>query len=275
MNESRSTLIEPTSGWKFIDAKELFRYRDLIRFLSWRQVKVLYAQSALGIGWAVLQPLLTLAVFAVVFGRWTRVDSQGVAYPLFAFCAIVPWTYFANSILEAGNSLVSQADMISKVYFPRVILPLSSVIAKLLDFSIAFLTLLLLLWINGIPPTVRMLILPVFIAVMGMAALGIGFWLTTLAVKYRDFKHAMTFLVQLGMFATPVAYSTSAVPEAWRPIYALNPMVCVIEGFRATLLGSVDIPWGYLAIGASSAIFLLISGLLYFRRQERSFADLA
>lgn len=275
MHESRSTLIEPTSGWKFIDARELYRYRDLIRFLSWRQIKLLYAQSALGIGWAVLQPLLTLAVFAVVFGKWTRVESHGIAYPLFAFCAIVPWTYFANSILEAGNSLVSQADMINKVYFPRVILPLSSVLAKLLDFSIAFATLLILLWINGIPPTVRMLILPVLVAVMVMAALGLGLWLTTLAVKYRDFKHAMTFLVQLGMFATPVAYSTSAVPESLRPLYALNPMVGVIEGFRASLLGSTEIPWELLAIGGSSAALMLISGLLYFRRQERSFADIA
>jgi lipopolysaccharide transport system permease protein len=165
--------------------------------------------------------------------------------------------------------------MINKVYFPRVILPLSSVLAKLLDFSIAFATLLILLWINGIPPTIRMLILPVLVAVMVMAALGLGLWLTTLAVKYRDFKHAMTFLVQLGMFATPVAYSTSAVPESLRPLYALNPMVGVIEGFRASLLGSTEIPWGLLAIGGSSAALMLISGLLYFRRQERSFADIA
>jgi lipopolysaccharide transport system permease protein len=270
-----TTVIEPTSGWKCIDTRELYRYRDLIRFLCWRQIKVLYAQSALGIGWAVLQPLLTLVVFAVVFGKWTRVDSHGVPYHLFAFCAIVPWTYFANSILESGNSLVTQADMISKVYFPRVILPLSSVLAKLLDFAIAFLILVLLLWVQGYPPTIRLLALPIFFSVMVITALGIGLWLTTLAVKYRDFKHAMGFLVQLGMFASPVAYSTSAVPESWQPWYALNPMVCVIEGFRAVLLGSTEIPWGLLAIGSFSAVTLLISGLLYFRRQERLFADLA
>jgi lipopolysaccharide transport system permease protein len=274
-SQRSTTIIEPTSGWKCIDTQELYQYRDLIRFLSWRQIKVLYAQSALGIGWAILQPLLTLLVFAVVFGKWTRVDSHGVPYHLFAFCAIVPWTYFANSILESGSSLVSQADMISKVYFPRVILPLSSVLAKLLDFAFAFLILLLLLWIQGYPPTIRLLALPIFLFVMIISALGIGLWLTTLAVQYRDFKHAMSFLVQLGMFASPVAYSTSAVPENWQIWYAFNPMVCVIEGCRAVLLGSTEVPWGLLAIGGLSAVTLLISGLLFFRRQERLFADLA
>jgi lipopolysaccharide transport system permease protein len=276
MTEYRKPIvIERTSGWRFIDAGELYRYRDMLRFLAWRQIKVLYAQSILGIGWAVLQPLLTMVVFAIVFGRLARVDSQGLPYSLFAFCAIVPWTYFANSILEAGNSLVSQADMINKVYFPRIILPLSSVLAKLLDLAIAMLTLLALLLMHGQVPTGGIWILPVLVIVMVIASLGIGLWLTTLAVKYRDVKHAMTFLVQLGMFASPVAYSANAVPEAWQPLYALNPMVGVIEGFRAALLGSTAIPWSWIAIGGLSASLLLVSGLFYFRRQERLFADLA
>jgi lipopolysaccharide transport system permease protein len=276
MTEHRKPIvIERTSGWRFIDVSELYRYRDMLRFLAWRQIKVLYAQSVLGIGWAVLQPLLTMVVFAIVFGRLARVDSQGLPYQLFSFCAIVPWTYFANSILEAGNSLVSQADMINKVYFPRIILPLSSVLAKLLDLAIALLTLLVLLLMHGQVPTRNIWILPILVAVMVIAALGIGLWLTTLAVKYRDVKHAMTFLVQLGMFASPVAYSANAVPEAWQTLYALNPMVGVIEGFRAALLGSTAIPWSWIAIGGLSASLLLISGLFYFRRQERLFADLA
>lgn len=273
--DSAVIVIEPRSGWRLINWRELFAYRDLLRFLTWRSIKVLYAQSAIGIGWAVLQPLCSMLIFTVVFGRFAGISSDGAPYALFSLAALVPWTYFQNALLESANSLVSQVQMITKVYFPRVILPASSVLAKLVDFGIAMLMLAGLMAAWGRLPTGNIVFLPLLILIMVAAAAGLGMWLTAMAIQYRDVKHALNFVVQLLMYASPVVYSTAIVPERWQPIYALNPMVGVIEGFRAALLGTRPMPWNWIAIGAVSAAFLFCSGLMYFRRQERLFADVA
>jgi lipopolysaccharide transport system permease protein len=268
-------IIEATPGWKAIDFKELYRYRDMLRFLTWRSIKVLYAQSAIGIGWAVIQPLFSMLIFTVVFGWFAKIDSNGVPYSLFSLAALVPWTYFSNALLEAGNSLVSQSQMLSKVYFPRLILPLSGVLAKLVDFCIAMLMLLGLMLVYQVFPTWNCLFLPVLILIMLASALGIGLWLTAMAIQYRDIKHALSFVVQLAMYASPVIYSANIIPERFRYLYAINPMVGVIEGFRSALLGTGPMPWDLIAIGTASATVFLVSGLFYFRRQERVFSDVA
>jgi len=268
-------IIEPTPGWKAIDFKELYRYRDMLRFLTWRSIKVLYAQSAIGIGWAVIQPLFSMLIFTVVFGWFAKIDSDGVPYSLFSLAALVPWTYFSNALLEAGNSLVSQSQMLSKVYFPRLVLPLSGVLAKLVDFCIAMLMLLGLMLVYQVFPTWNCLFLPLLILIMLSSALGIGLWLTAMAVQYRDIKHALTFVVQLAMYASPVIYSANIIPGRFRYLYAINPMVGVIEGFRSALLGTGPMPWDLIAIGSTSATVFLVSGLFYFRRQERVFSDVA
>lgn len=269
------TIIEARPGWRLVDFRELAQYRDLLWFLTWRSVKVLYAQSAIGIGWAVIQPVASMIIFSIVFGRFAGIESDGVPYAIFSFAALVPWTYFSNALLEAANSLISQSQVITKVYFPRVILPASGVLAKLVDFSIAMTVLgALMLWF-GILPTINVVYLPLLVLMMVASAAGLGMWLTAMAIQYRDVKHALTFVVQLMMYASPVVYPTSLVPERFQTLYALNPMVGVIEGFRAALLGTRPMPWNWIAIGCLSSAVLLVSGLFYFRRQERIFADVA
>lgn len=269
------TIIEPRSGWQLIDWKELRDYRDLFFFLTWRSVKVRYAQSVIGIGWAVIQPVFSMIVFTVVFGNLAEVSSDGVPYAVFSFTALVPWTYFSSALTEATNSLVGNANMISKVYFPRLVLPLSAVMAKLVDFGIAMVLLFgMMVWFQA-TPTWGVVMLPALIVLMMLSAAGAGMWLTALAIQYRDVKHAMSFAVQLLMYAAPVVYPASLVPEQYRLLYALNPMVGVIEGFRAALLGTRAMPWDMIAVGAASALFLALSGALYFRRKERLFADVA
>lgn len=268
-------VIEPTPGWRAVDFKELYRYRDMLRFLTWRSIKVLYAQSAIGIGWAVIQPLFSMIIFTIVFGWFAKIDSNGVPYSLFSLAALVPWTYFSNALLEAGNSLVSQSQMLTKVYFPRLILPLSGVLAKLVDFGIAMLMLVCLMAFYGFTPSGNILFLPILILIMVTSALGMGLWLTAMAIQYRDIKHALNFVVQLAMYASPVIYSANIIPEQYRYIYAINPMVGVIEGFRSALLGSGPMPWNLILVGILSTTLILISGLFYFRRQERIFSDVA
>jgi lipopolysaccharide transport system permease protein len=274
-DEPQITIIEPRPGWRFVDLRELVRYRDLLYFLTFRGIKVLYAQSAIGIGWAVLQPLCSMLVFTVVFGTFAGIQSDGVPYAIFSFTALVPWTYFSNAMLDASNSLVNQAQMITKVYFPRVILPLSGVLAKLIDFCIASMMLAILMVWFRVVPTANIIFLPILVLIMVMAAAGLGMWLTAIAIQYRDVKHALNFISQLIMYSTPVVYSASIIPPEWQRIYALNPMVGVIEGFRAALLGTRPMPWDWIVIGAVSACGLLLSGLMYFRRRERLFADVA
>lgn len=279
------TVIEAKSGWRLIDFRELYEFRDLFRFLVWRGIKARYAQSAIGVGWAVIQPLFSTLVFTVVFGKLAEIDSEGKPYALFSFAAMVPWTYFSNAVTEGTNSLVTNANMISKVYFPRAILPLSAIVSKLLDFGIAMLILIgMLVWCR-VPPGGGVLLLPALILLMMLVSAGLGMWLTALAIQYRDVKHAMTFVVQLLMYAAPVVYPTSLIPASYtlagevtvnpQYIYAINPMVGVIEGFRSALLGTRGMPWDFLAIGTVSALVIALTGALYFRSKERLFADVA
>ena len=269
------TIIEPRPGWRLVDLRELWRYRDLLWFLTWRSIKVLYAQTAIGVGWAVLQPLCSMLIFTVVFGRFAGIKSDGVPSAIFSFVALVPWTYFSNALLEASNSLVNQAQMITKVYFPRVILPLASVLAKLVDFSIAMTMLAaLMVWYRCVPNW-NVVFLPLLVLIMLTSAAGLGMWLTAMAIQYRDVKHALSFVVQLLMYTTPVVYPATIVPAEWQSLYAVNPMVGVIEGFRAALLGTRPMPWEWIGLGSLSAAVLLFTGLMYFRRQERVFADVA
>ena len=269
------TIIERSSGWRLIDCRELWEYRDLFRFLVWRTVKVRYSQSALGIGWAVIQPFFQMVVFTIIFGRLVKVESEGIPYAIFSFAALVPWTYFSSSLTEGTASLVTNSNMISKVYFPRLIMPLSAVMAKLVDFAIAMVLLFGMMAWFGIMPDAKILMLPVFVLVMILTASGLAMWLTAMAIQYRDVNYAMGFMVQLLMYAAPVVYSASVIPAKYQLYYALNPMVCVIEGFRSVLLNTRDIPWQFLAIGSSVSVLLFLSGAIYFRRKERLFADVA
>ena len=266
-------MIEPKSGWRTIDLGEIWEYRDLLYFLVWRDVKVRYAQSVLGIGWAVIQPVFYMVVFTVVFGRLVKVESDGAPYAVFSYVALVPWTYFANAVGESTGSLVANANMLSKVYFPRVIMPLSTVLAKLVDFAIAMTVLLgLLVWYR-IVPTQWVVILPLFVFLAMLISAGLGLWLAALAVQYRDIRYGIAFAIQGMMYLCPVVYPVSLIPEQFRLIYAINPMTGVIEGFRSALLGTTPMPWDLIGIGAVAALVVFVSGSFYFRRMERIFAD--
>jgi lipopolysaccharide transport system permease protein len=268
-------VIERTSGWRMVDFGELYRYRDLLWFLTWRNIKVLYAQSAIGIGWAIIQPLFSTFVFTLVFGLFAKMQSDGAPYALFSLCALVPWSYFSNALLETGNCLVSQAEMVRKVYFPRLILPLASIFSKLVDLSIALVLLgFAMLWYRQVP-TWGILAVPLLVAIMVLTAGGLGMIFSSLAIQFRDFKHAMNFVVQLLMYAAPVVYPASLVPSRYQTIFALNPMVGVLEGFRAAFLGSRPMPWNWIAIGGVISVLVFVLGLMQFRRQERVFADVA
>ncbi len=267
------TVIEPPSGWQLVDWRELWHYRDLLYFLVWRDIKTRYAQSILGVGWAVIQPVFTMIVFTVVFGRLANISSDDVPYAIFSYTALVPWTYFAGSLTSSSGSLIGAAGMITKVYFPRLVIPIAPVLAKLLDFAIAMLILLgLMLWFRT-PPTIWALTLPLLVLLMMLSAAGMGMWLTALSIQYRDIKYGLNFGVQLLMYASPVVYPASKVPEQFRLLYGLNPMAGVIEGFRSALLGTNPMPWDLLAVGTVVAIVLAISGAMYFGRMERVFAD--
>ena len=268
-------IIESRKDWRFIDLKEIIEYRDLFYFLIWRSIRVRYAQSMIGIGWAVIQPFFSMIVFTIVFGRLANIDSEGVPYALFSFAALVPWTYFSNAVTEGTNSLVAEANMVSKVYFPRILLPLSAVCAKSVDFCISLVLLFILMLFYQVAPTWGVLVLPLLILIMILSATGMGTWLTALAIQYRDVKYAITFLVQLLMYAAPVVYPTSLIPEHLRWIYALNPMVGVIEGFRSALLGTTAMPWGYIILGFIVSLLLAVTGAFYFRFKEKIFADVA
>ena len=271
-----NTVIDPDKGGRnIIDWQELWRYRDLFWFLIWRDVKTRYAQSILGIGWAIIQPVFSMVVFTIVFGNLAKVNSEGVPYAIFSFAALVPWTFFSNSLTSSSGSLVTSKNLITKVYFPRLVIPIAPVLATLIDFGISFLILLGLMLGFGKFPTLWIFFVPVLVVLMVLASAGIGMWLTALAIQYRDIRYGANFFVQLLMYASPVIYPTSSVPEKYQLFYALNPMVGVIEGFRAALLGTRTMPWEYLGIGAGAAVILFITGAIYFRRMERYFADVA
>ncbi len=267
-------VIEASSGWKMVDFKELWRYKDLLYFLTLRGIKARYAQSILGVSWAIIQPLFTTLVFTLVFGGLAKVDSDGMPYVLFSYLALWPWNYFSGTLTESANSLIQNANMITKVYFPRMVLPLSAMLSKLLDFTIAFVVVIGMLIYFGQIPGWGVLFTPMLIVQLLMCSLGIGMFLSALAVKYRDVKHALTFLVQLLLYAAPVVYSTSAVPIEYQKFYILNPMVGVIEGFRAAFLNR-PMPWEWIWPGSIVAVVVFIFGMMYFRRMERVFADVA
>jgi len=265
--------IEPSRGWVSVKLSELWAYRELLYFLAWRDVKVRYKQTVIGIGWTILQPLITMVIFTLIFSRFANIPSDGLPYPVFAYTALLPWNLFAGALNRCTLSLVGSGHLITKVYFPRLIVPVSAVISGLVDFIISFVFLLgIMLWF-GIVPTWDAITLPIFLLLTLMTALAVGLWLSALNVRYRDVGHAIPFLIQIWMFLSPVAYPVSLVPEKWRLLYSLNPMAGVIEGFRWALLNK-ESP-DFLVIGVSTVIMiaLLFSGLFYFKRMERTFAD--
>ncbi len=275
-------VIEPRKGWQVIDWRELRVYRDLFSFLVWRDIKVLYKQTVLGFTWALIRPVFSMIVFTIIFGELADIPSDGVPYPVFSYAALLPWTYFSTSMGKSTNSLVTNAKMLTKVYFPRLVIPMTPVLAGLVDFLVAFPILLVLMAWYGIAPTVYALFLPVLILLMILTAAGVGMWLSALAIQYRDVNHAMVFVSQLLMYAAPVVWATSEITgkypewgEVIRLFYGIYPMAGVIEGFRAALLGTTPMPWDLIGIGALSALAIALSGAFYFRRMERIFADVA
>ena len=266
-------VICPTQGWAALRVSELWQYRELLYFMVWRDVKVRYKQTILGAAWAVLQPLLTMIIFTLVFSKLAKVPSEGVPYPIFAYCALVPWTLFAFALSESANSLVGNQHLVTKVYFSRLVIPVTPVLVGLVDFSIAFVLLLAMMAYYGVHPGVAVVTLPFFLLLAIGTALGAGLWLSALNVEYRDVRHTIPFLTQFWLFASPIAYPASAVPAKWRPLYELNPIAGVVEGFRWALLGTHDAP-GVTLLGSSAMVALLVfSGLIYFRRVEKTFAD--
>ena len=265
--------IEPSRGWVSLQLKELWAYRELLYFLIWRDVKVRYKQTALGVGWAVIQPVTTMIVFSVFFGRLGKIPSDGIPYPIFAYAALVPWTFFAQGMGQASNSLVGSANLIKKVYFPRLSVPIASVTSGIIDFSIAFVILLGMMLYYGILPTLNVIWLPCLLVLTVVTSLGVSLWLSALNVQFRDVRHVLPFLIQLWFFATPVAYPSSLLSEPWRTLYSLNPMVGVVEGFRWALLGTETAPGLMLIVSSLTALALLVGGAFYFRRLEKTFAD--
>jgi lipopolysaccharide transport system permease protein len=267
------TWIRASKGWSVPDLRELWRYRELLYFLVWRDVKVRYKQTALGAAWAILQPFATMVVFSLFFGRLAGIPSDGVPYPAFAYAALVPWTFFANGLTLATQSLVQGQNLLRKVYFPRLAVPLAAVLSGLVDFALAFAVLLGMLLFYGIAPGARVVwVLPMLLLALA-TSLGVGLWLSALNVRFRDVGYVLPFVVQFWLFATPVAYPSSLLEEPWRTLYGLNPMVGVVEGFRWALLGTDTAPGGALLVSTAAAAALLVSGGFYFRRMERTFAD--
>ncbi|MFN7923988.1 MAG: ABC transporter permease [Bryobacteraceae bacterium] len=265
--------IQPSHGWVSLKLEELWSYRELLFFMVWRDVKVRYKQTALGAAWAIIQPLFTMLVFSLFLGKLGKMASDGVPYPLFNFAALVPWTYFASSLSHSSDSLVGSANLIRKVYFPRLVIPLATILAGGVDFLIAFGMLGLMMVYFGVTPTVNVIYLPLLIVLGVTTALGVGLWLSSLNVKFRDVKYTVPFLIQFWMFATPIVYPSSLLPEKWRLVYALNPMAGVVEGFRWALLGTKTAPGPMILVSATAAVALLVSGAYYFRRMEKTFAD--
>ena len=270
---SPALVLRPHRGWQPIDLPELWRYRELLWILAARDVKLRYRQTALGVLWAVIQPFSTMVVFSFFFGHLAGIPSDGIPYPVFTYCALLPWQLFATSILQAGNSLVGSQHLITKVYFPRLIIPVSSMVSCVLDFAISLVVLLALMLYYGIRPGAAILALPFFLLLALASALSVGLWLSALNVKYRDARYTIPFLTQFWMFVTPVAYPSSLIPERWRWLYGLNPMTGVVEGFRWSLLCRAQAPGPMVLVSAVTVAALLIGGLFYFRRMERSFAD--
>lgn len=269
-------VIEPTGRWPRIDLRELWAYRGLFFFLVWRDVKVRYAQTVLGAGWAILQPVLTMLVFTVIFGRFANIPSDGVPYAVFSLAALVPWTYFSTALSGASNSLVSSTNLITKVYFPRLVIPFAPVLAGLVDFAVALVVLgAVMLFYGIVPGPLALVVVPLLLVGMMLTSAGVGCWLAALNIQYRDVKHVTPFLVQVWMYASPIVYPMSLVPERYRAVYALNPMAGIVEGFRAVLLGTGAVAWPTIGMSLAVGAVLFVTGSFYFRRTERVFADVA
>ena len=266
--------IEPSKGWAPLKIGELWEYRELIYFLAWSNVKIRYKQTVLGAAWAIIQPFMTMLVFSLFFGKLAKVPSDNVPYPVFSFAALVPWTFFSNSLRLASNSLIGSAHLITKIYFPRLAIPIATVLSGVVDFGVAFLMLLAMMLYYGMMPGDRMLWLPLFFMLAVVAALGASLWLSALSVEYRDVQHVMPFVLQFWLFATPIAYSSSMLAEPWRTLYGINPMVGVVEGFRWALLGTNTAPGPIIIVSSLAALIVLVGGAFYFRRMERTFADI-
>lgn len=268
------TRIQASKGWIPLNLAENWAYRELIGFFVWKEIKVRYKQTILGIAWAIIQPFFTMVIFSIFLGRLARVDSDGLPYPIFSYAALVPWTFFANGMTNASNSLIVNANMIKKIYFPRVTLPISMVAASLIDFVLAFLVLIGMMLYYGYLPTMNVLWLPLLLLLTIVVALGVSLWLSALNVRFRDVRYTIPFITQAWFFLTPIAYPTSLLDEPWKTIYGLNPMVGVVEGFRWALLGTETAPGPILIVSSIAALAILVSGLYYFRRMEKTFADL-
>ncbi|MGH7718041.1 MAG: ABC transporter permease [Gemmatimonadaceae bacterium] len=263
----------PTSGWVPLRLREFWESRELLYFLSWRTIKIRYKQTALGASWAVLQPFMTMVVFTLFFGRLAKIPSEGVPYPIFAFAALVPWTFFSTNLANASNSLVASANLIRKVYFPRLVIPTATVLSGLVDMGLAFLLLLGMMLFYGISPSLNVLWLPLFVLLSVITSMGVALWLAAINVRFRDVRYVVPFLTQVWLFATPVAYPSSLLNEPWRTVLSLNPMTGVVEGFRWALLGTGVMPGKAALLSALVAFTVLIGGAYFFRRMERSFAD--
>ncbi len=268
------THITATEGWASINLKELWEFRGLLYFFTWRDIKVRYKQTVLGASWAILQPFFAMVIFSVIFGKLAKIPSDGIPYPLFSFAALVPWLFFSNGISNASNSLVSGSNLLKKVYFPRMALPISSILGGLVDFALAFTVLILMMGYFDVTPTANIIWLPFLLVLIFMTSLGVSFWLAAMNVQFRDVRYVIPFFVQAWMFMTPVVYPASMIEnEFYRALYALNPMVGVIEGFRWALLGTDTAPGLMIVISFIVASILLVSGAFYFRRMEKTFAD--
>ncbi len=265
--------VKASKGWSSLNLGELWQYHELLYFLVWRDIKVRYKQTVLGAGWAIIQPLFTAIVFSLFFGNLGKMPSDGIPYMIFAYTALVPWTFFANGLNLASNSLVGSAHLISKVYFPRLAVPLATVLAGVLDFVLAFIVLLVMMFFYGIAPTWNVIWLPFFLLLAFITALGVGLWFSAMNVQFRDIRYITPFLTQIWLFASPIAYSSNLLSDPWRTVYSLNPMVGVVEGFRWALLGTRAMPGGALFASVVVAVLVLVSGAFYFRRMEKSFAD--
>ena len=273
MNTEHVRVIKKRHGLIGIDFNELWRYRELFWFLALRDILVRYKQAVIGIAWSILQPLFTMVVFSIIFGRLAKLPSDGVPYPILTFTALLPWQFFAQAMSSSSQSIVGNASIISKVYFPRLIIPTSAVISGTIDFCISFVILIgMMVWYK-IVPTANIIYLPLFLLVAFTAALGVGLWLSALNAEFRDVFYVVPFLVQAGLYISPVAYSSSIIPEKWKLIYSLNPMVGVIDGFRWCILGTATPNWTGIIISAVSVLVIFMGGLLYFRKMERTFAD--
>jgi lipopolysaccharide transport system permease protein len=272
--EPEVTRIRPSRGWGGFNLRELWHYRELVYFLIWRDIKVRYKQTVLGAAWAILKPLLTMVIFAVIFGGLAHIPTDKIPPPLFYFTGLIPWLLFQDGVTKAGTSLVASGQLVTKVYFPRMAIPLASVVAGVVDTALSFLVLLAMMLFYGVRPTMALWTLPLFLLLALVTALGVGLWLSAMNVTYRDIGYVTPFLVQIWMYASPVAYSTNLIPEGpWRLIYGLNPMAGVVQGFRWALLGVGSPPSSLMAASVAVAVVLLVSGAIYFRQAERTFAD--